>query len=388
MKLIALVYLLHFTRYGMIYPLVPLYAQQMGCSSAVIGLVVSSFSILSLFLALPIGDLADRFSTKAIMLGGVICNIISSWFLLEADSVAGLMIAQIIGGLGFLLLIVSTQAYVGTWENTKLRERGFAVLTFCAAIGQALGPLLGGIILAAYGFQSAFGIALLLALPGLIVIKLRGERPALASTDKGFREKANQFYAYLSDRQMVATLLFSFIMVFVVSLRTSFIPVLFKEKALAESTIGLLLSISACSMTVIRVVVGRLMGRFSRSILVVWAIAGVFVGVVFMPQSSMMTPLAILMIAFGVGFGISQPLSMVMVSDCAVSGYTGLAMGIRFMTVMAAALLSPLIFGFVADGYGLDVAFYSAAIVLVALGSLVVGVLRSLKNHDLDKLRT
>ena len=42
MKLIAFVYLILFTRYGTLYPLVPLYAQQMGCSSATIGLVVGS----------------------------------------------------------------------------------------------------------------------------------------------------------------------------------------------------------------------------------------------------------------------------------------------------------------------------------------------------------
>lgn len=374
MKLIALVYLLHFTRYGMIYPLIPLYAQQMGCSSAVIGVVVGAFSMLSLFLALPIGDLADRFSTKSMMLGGVACNIISSWLLLNAETVAILISAQVVGGLGFLLIIVSTQAYVGTRKDTKLRERGFAVLTFCAAIGQALGPFLGGLVLAHYGYSAAFSGALLLAVPGLVVFRLKREKPAAASTDACFRKKLNQFRAYCCDSKMAAAMLFTFFMVFVVSLRTSFIPVLFKAKALDETSIGLLLSISACSMTLIRTVVGWLMGNLSRSILVVWAMAGVMVGVVFLPQGSMMTPLAFLMIVFGFGFGISQPLSMVMVSDRAVTGYTGLAMGIRFMIVMAAALLSPLFFGFVVDGYGLDVAFYSAAVVLVVAAVVVVGL--------------
>jgi MFS family permease len=376
MKLIAFVYLLHFTRYGTLYPLVPLYAQQMGCSSSTIGLVVGSFSILSLFLALPIGDLADRFSTRAMMLWGAACNIVASWLLMIAGSVALLITAQIIGGLGFLFLIVSSQAYVGQFDDMRRRERGFAFLTFSAAIGQAVGPCLGGLMLSRFDFQWAFGFSLLLALLGLSIAGLPRQGDKMLTSPASLQEKAHQFRAYLSDSKMAATLVFTFVVIFVVSLRSSFIPVLFKANDLEESSIGLLLSISALSMTLVRFVVGWLMGRFSRSFLAAWAMGCVCVGVVFLPETSLFTLLVVMMMVFGCGFGITQPLSMVMVSDLTVPGYTGLAMGIRFMTVMAAALLSPLILGFVADAFGLAVAFYAAAALLALVGVWVAAKLR------------
>lgn len=84
-----------------------------------------------------------------------------------------------------------------------------------------------------------------------------------------------------------------------------------------------------------------------------------------------------MMTVFGCGFGITQPLSMVMVSDRSVPGYAGLAMGIRFMTVMAAALLGPLALGLVADAFSLAVAFYAGAGLLTLAGVWVVTTLRN-----------
>ena len=107
------------------------------------------------------------------------------------------------------------------------------------------------------------------------------------------------------------------------------------------------------------------MERFSRGALAACSLGCVFLDTVFLPAGSIIAVFVVLMAVFGFGFGISQPLSMVMVSDRAVSGFTGLAMGIRFMIVMAASLAGPLIFGFVADAFGLPAAFYVAAGLLV-----------------------
>jgi MFS family permease len=292
-----------------------------------------------------------------------------------ADTLFLLLAAQIVGGLGFLLVIVSSQAYVGQITETKQRERGFAVFSFTAAIGQALGPLGGGFLLAQFGFDAAFGVSLLLAVSGFCMIGLRdsGRRAHLSAAP--LPERISQFRRYLSDRAMVVTLLFTFMVVFTVSLRSSFIPVLFKEKGFDESSIGLLLTVSACSMTSIRFIVGWLMGRFSRTSLAAWAMGCVCVAVALVPANDVIWAMGALMVIFGFGFGISQPLSMVMVSDRASSGSMGLAMGVRFTTVMAAALLGPLVIGLVAELYGIAAGCYFAAAMLFLTGLWVVKAL-------------
>jgi len=77
---------------------------------------------------------------------------------------------------------------------------------------------------------------------------------------------------------------------------------------------------------------------------------------------------AILIAVFGLGFGMTQPLSMVMVADLTDPNHSGLAMGLRFTAAMAASLLSPIFLGLIVERFGLSPAFYVAASVVVFAG--------------------
>jgi MFS family permease len=79
--------------------------------------------------------------------------------------------------------------------------------------------------------------------------------------------------------------------------------------------------------------------------------------------------LTVFLAVFGFGFGLSQPLSMVMISD--VSG-SGLAMGIRFFTITVANFLSSLTMGWVAEYFGLGAIFYLGAGFLIVAGTAIV----------------
>jgi MFS family permease len=83
----------------------------------------------------------------------------------------------------------------------------------------------------------------------------------------------------------------------------------------------------------------------------------------------------ILISIFGLGFGMTQPLSMVMVSDLTDPTQSGLAMGLRFVAIMLGSLLSPILLGLIIETFGLSPAFYAAALV-VALAGIWMFVLR------------
>ena len=76
----------------------------------------------------------------------------------------------------------------------------------------------------------------------------------------------------------------------------------------------------------------------------------------------------ILISIFGLGFGMTQPLSMVMVADLTSPDQSGLAMGLRFTAIMIAGLLSPILLGLIIEASGLAPAFYVAALVVFLTG--------------------
>ena len=369
--LLLITFSLTFVRYGMVFPLVPLEAHELGASPAVIGLIVGAFSLLSFFLSVPIGGFTDRFGVKRMLLLGVLCNASSSLLLLHAN-VLCLMASQVLGGLGFQLHIVSSQSFVARLESPLRRERTFGYLTFSAAFGQTLGPVLGGVMATRFGYREAFLVSLLLSIAGLIVWGIRestgAPRVGRYSLMGDLRHAATAF----SDSRMLAVLAFTFGVIFTVSLRTSFLPVLLLKRGLEEADVGLLISIFAASMTVIRPFTGRIFQVFSRRNMMAFSVLAVAFGVGLIPGLTSFFTTALALCLFGLGFGLTQPLSMVMVADLSDPEHPGLSMGIRFMVISFANLLGPVLLGFLVEGIGLNSPFYASAFLVLAIGAYIL----------------
>ena len=95
MRLILVAFILHFTRHGIIFPFIPLLSEKMGAGPTTIGLIVGAFSLIAVFLSIPIGGLVDRFGVKRLLIFGVICNIANAVILLHTDTVLKLIAAQL-----------------------------------------------------------------------------------------------------------------------------------------------------------------------------------------------------------------------------------------------------------------------------------------------------
>ena len=95
---------------------------------------------------------------------------------------------------------------------------------------------------------------------------------------------------------------------------------------------------------------------------------GITLAIGLIPSMGSIAGFAILISIFGLGFGLTQPLSMVMIADLTDPSQSGLAMGLRFTAIMVAGLLSPICLGFIVESIGLASAFYAAAIVVTLTG--------------------
>ncbi len=369
--LILIAFSLNFVRYGMVFPLVPLKANGLGASPAMIGLIVGTFSLLSLFLSVPIGVYTDRSGAKKMLLIGVLCNALSSLLLLRAN-VLFLMASQVLGGLGFQLHVVSSQSFVARLESPLQRERTFGYLTFSAALGQSLGPVLGGVVATLFGYREVFLVSLLLPIMGLVVLGIRESPGRHRVTRYSFLENMRHAKMVLSDSQMLAVLAFTFGVIFTVSLRTSFLPLLLLKRGLQEADLGILISIFAAAMTIIRPFTGRIFQAFSRKNVMAFSVLAVAFGVGLIPGMSSFFPTAIALCLFGLGFGLTQPLSMIMVADLSHPEHSGLNMGIRFMVIALANFIGPVLLGFLVEIVGLSGPFYTSAFLVLAIGAYVL----------------
>ncbi len=378
MRLLFLIYFLFFLRYGIIFPFIPLYAKHLGADPISIGLVVSSFNLLSFLMAFLAGIFSDRLGPKLILLISTIMNILYSTLLLLSKNLWILTSAQLIGGLGFLFMLVGGQVYISSQKDKTLIEKGFGWAAFSAALGQSIGPFLGGIIFSKSSFEGMFKLTLLIATTGLLVLALKDRTFSKKSYSLSFKGITSVLKEILNSH-VVAVFLFSFIVLFVVSLRDSFLPILLKEKSLTEEEIGSLISIFAIGMSLIRLFIGRIFGLVSRLILVITTLFFISVATGILPLISSKFILSIPVLMIGFGFGISQPLSEVMISDFVPIGYLGISFGIRYSIMIFAALIGPFVFGLLTQKWGTASSFYVGSLSMIIVGSIIVALLKRSK---------
>ena len=376
MWLILICVTLHFTRHGIIFPFIPLLADKMGAGPTTIGFIVGAFSLIAVFMSIPLGGLVDRFGVKRLLLFGVICNIANAVILLHTDTVSKLIAAQLMAGVAFLLHVVASQAFISRLPDASRRERGFGWLSFSAAAGQGVGPILGGILVDRFDYAAAFWVVLALSSAGLILLGLKDTKESIPTRSSyNPLQDARQAGVLAMDSKVLMILIFTFAIIFAVSLRSSFLPLLLRAEGLTEFSVGILISVFAVMATSIRLVFGRLLDIFDRKKILVYSMLAIILAVGLIPSMASVAGFTILISIFGLGFGMTQPLSMVMISDLTDPTQSGLAMGLRFTAIMLAGLLSPILLGFIIERIGLSPAFYVAASV-VALAGIRMFIIR------------
>ncbi|QGJ71000.1 Tetracycline resistance MFS efflux pump [Planctomycetales bacterium 10988] len=131
--------------FGMVLPLLPLYAEQFGTdeSGLVLGLLMSSFSAMQFLFAPWWGRLSDRIGRRPVLMIGLAGSVIF-YGLFGIATVWGslplLFISRI--GAGMAGATISTaQAYISDVTSNEQRTRGMALIGAAFGLGFTLGPM-------------------------------------------------------------------------------------------------------------------------------------------------------------------------------------------------------------------------------------------------------
>ena len=131
--------------FGIVLPLLPLYADQFDSDESgwTIGLLMASFSIMQFLFAPFWGALSDRVGRRPVILVGLVGSVIFYTMFGVAtiyQSLTGLFITRI--GAGIAGATISTsQAYIADTTSNENRARGMALIGVAFGLGFSLGPL-------------------------------------------------------------------------------------------------------------------------------------------------------------------------------------------------------------------------------------------------------
>jgi MFS family permease len=159
-----------FVGVGAVIPSIPLYGKEIGFSSAVNGLVISTPALALLLLAKKAGQFADL-RRKPAMMWGMLIIALSDLGTALAGSIVPLIIARLGLGAGRCISENGERGMIADLVATipELRGRVLSLQQAVTALGIAIGAPLGGIVVEKYGPRAAFLCVTAAALIALVM---------------------------------------------------------------------------------------------------------------------------------------------------------------------------------------------------------------------------
>ncbi len=312
-------------------PVVPLFAQDLGAGTVMVGLINSAFLLTTGISAFPLGLLADRWGRKIVVTAGLIISLGTSLLLAVSVAPWQLLVIYLFFGLGLAAIGPTLMAYVADLSPPSHLGRSYGAYTLFIYTGMSLGPALGGWMADLVGFRLLFVVAA--GLVGLVLVLalvfLPGSRRS-SQPARSFSGKSPSWRRLLHNRALLGCWLITFGGCFGLGAFITFAPLYMKEQNLTVGHVGLVFACQAAVNALSRVPCGRLSDRLGRRW--VQAIVG-----------------CLLMAASLVGFGQAHTLTQFLVAGAAL----GLAMGLGFTPVGAliAEAVPPAARGMAMGGY-------------------------------------
>jgi MFS transporter, DHA2 family, methylenomycin A resistance protein len=147
----------------------PQIAADLHASVAVLQWVVDAYALTFAVLLLSAGSLGDRFGAKSLFMLGFALFAAASVACGLAPNGALLVAGRAVQGIGAALLVPTSLALLNqaSAHDDALRARAVALWTAAGGVSMAVGPLVGGLLIGAFGWRSIFWVNVPVAIIGL-----------------------------------------------------------------------------------------------------------------------------------------------------------------------------------------------------------------------------
>ncbi|HZG41746.1 MAG TPA: MFS transporter [Longimicrobium sp.] len=166
----------------------PTLAQAFTASFQEVQWIVLAYLLAITTLIVSVGRLGEVVGRKRLLLWGIVLFTVASMLCGIAPTLWMLIAARAAQGLGAAAMMVLTMAYVGETVPRERTGSAMGLLGTMSAVGTALGPSLGGVLIAGLGWRAIFLVKVPLGIVALLLAHrhLPADRPAEQRNRTGF----------------------------------------------------------------------------------------------------------------------------------------------------------------------------------------------------------
>ena len=353
---------------GMLVPVLPLYVADLGAGFALVGLALAAEAIGMLLGDVPAGSLLRRLDRKTVMLVGVGLVGASVAAIPLFGTVGAAVGLRLTAGIGAAMWGLSRHAYLTESIRSETRGRAIAAAGGAQRIGLLLGPALGGVIAATFGFAAAFlafGLVSVVAF-ALCAAFLEPRSAVERQPRKRLGHRAALRQVLVEQRRLLLVSGTGFVMAQTIRSGRKIVLPLYGAVALGldVQAVGWVLSIAAAFDVALFPLAGMLMDRFGRKYAIVPCFTIQALGMLLVPLAGGFGGLALAGAVIGFGNGIGAGTMMTLGADLAPRDTVGEFLGVWRLIGDAGGMGGPVAVGAIAD----LITLASATLVIAALG--------------------
>ena len=349
---------------GIVWPLVPIYAVELGASGFQVGLIIAAFNVGRTCFNPFAGRLSDRWGRKPFILLGLFLYAVVSVLYVLSTRVESLVLVRLLHGFTSVLVVPVAMAMAADLAPQHRLGRYLGTLNMAVMLGFAAGPALGGVIRDYFGMPSAF-----YTMGGLALFTFLGVAAFIPGGKYQSTSQSPQAVAplkrLLKHRVIQGLFLLRFFVAAGQGCVYTFFPILALRMQLTSSQVGFILGINIFLIALLQRICGDIADRVNpiTMIIIGTLVSGV---VVFgMPYAHGFFEILLLNIIMGAGNGIAMPGGFVITGQLGRSMGMGSLMGFTETGWSLGMIVAPVISGMIMDSLGLTSVFLAGALITI-----------------------
>jgi len=357
---------------GLVVPLLPVYAHDLGATGLYIGFMFGAFS-LSRTIFLPyFGKTSDRKGRKPFITTGLLTYFLVSIAYIFSKNVNLFILIRFFQGIASAMILPVALAYIG--DITPQKKEGLIMGFFNVSLfgGLSVGPVIGGMVRDTFGIQMSFLSMGLFCFFGFLLC-LMFLPPTKEETSPSRVKPPLNYGILMKDKNVRGLFIFRLTYTTCIGIVWAFLP-LFADSAfhLSSSVIGILLMVGVLTTGLLQTPMGFLADRFSKRIL--FAVGGFITGGAIFSFVTIHSfwGLFLANTFFGIGGGIAMPAIMAMTVIIGNETHSmGSIMSLLTMGHSLGMLFGPILAGVMMDAFQLKTGF------MLGTGVIFLGVIFS-----------
>jgi MFS transporter, DHA1 family, tetracycline resistance protein len=328
--------------FGMVIPVMPLYAKELGASEAWTGLLSTGYSAMQFVFAPIWGRLSDRIGRRPVLLVSIFMTAAAFLIYGLAASFAVLLVSRLFAGAATANIAIA-RAFVADVTPPEGRAKGMGIIGAAFGLGFVLGPAMGSALshvsLSAPGFAAA-GLAAVNGVAAFFVLPEPEQRHVRAEAS---RNRFTSFFREMGRPGIRRVILVYFLTVLAFSAMEATYAFLAKERyGLDQTHVGLLFAYIGVIVVVVQGgLIGRLTRRFGEKKLLVAGVVLQAIALAALPYAGQVAGLVLATAPLAIGSGLAQPSLSSLLSRFARADEQGGTLGIGESAAAFGRIIGP-----------------------------------------------